>query len=399
MQNGSNRGTGQLVEVLDEVPVASVPARRRFYQPELDGLRFYAFLAVFVCHTLPVEGTFYRGLNLPLPNVWAMIVRSGGAGVDLFFALSAFLITTLLLRERQETGGISLRRFYIRRILRIWPLYFLVVVLGILVADAMPRLSHFWYYTQSLPWYFVVGYLLFVSNWVYALFGSPQSICAPLWTVAIEEQFYLVWPVVAKMLSRRGMMTAGIVTFLFAIATQIGLLLSTSVRGNYAYFGSASRCDALALGIVLALSVERLPKLTRGLRLLLVGCGLIALPVSPWLMYQPGAGGVRVVFGRLIISLACFSILYGCMYSNSKLLTSGWIVQLGKISYGLYAFHFTGLFIVLSLFHPARGFNLLFGKLLGLVMTIVLASVSYRWFESPFLRLKSRFATVPSRPI
>jgi peptidoglycan/LPS O-acetylase OafA/YrhL len=74
-------------------------------------------------------------------------------------------------------------------------------------------------------------------------------------------------------------------------------------------------------------------------------------------------------------------------------------VQLGKISYGLYALHFTGLFIVLSLLHPARGFNLLLGKVLGLVMTIVLASVSYRWFESPFLRLKSRFATVPSRPI
>ena len=71
-----------------------------------------------------------------------------------------------------------------------------------------------WYYTQSLPWYYVAGYVLFLSNWVYAIFGAPQSICAPLWTVAIEEQFYLIWPVVARMLTRRGMMIAGIVTFL-----------------------------------------------------------------------------------------------------------------------------------------------------------------------------------------
>jgi peptidoglycan/LPS O-acetylase OafA/YrhL len=396
MQNRSNGRTGQLIEVLDEAPPARVHVNRRFYQPELDGLRFYAFLAVFVCHTLPVDNTFYQSFNVPLPRLWAVIVRSGAAGVDVFFALSAFLITSLLLRERQETGGISLQRFYIRRILRIWPLYFLVVAVGIVIAHAMPKLSHFWYYTQILPWYYVVGYVLFVSNWVYAALGGPLSICAPLWTVAIEEQFYLIWPVVAKMLSRRGMMIAGIATFLFSIASQIGIVLS-GVRGSYTFFGSTSHCDSLALGIVLALSVERLPKLTCGLRLLLVAGGLIGLPVSSLLMSW--LGGTGVVLGRLIVSLASVSILYGCMYSSSKLLTGSWIVHLGRISYGLYALHFTGLLIVLSLLHPARGFYLLLAKGLGLAMTVFLASVSYRWFESPFLRLKSRFATVPSRPI
>jgi peptidoglycan/LPS O-acetylase OafA/YrhL len=87
------------------------------------------------------------------------------------------------------------------------------------------------------------------------------------------------------------------------------------------------------------------------------------------------------------------------MYSTNKLLTSGWIVQLGKISYGLYALHFTGLLVILSLFRPAHGLSLLAGKMLGFVMTVFLAFVSYRWIESPFLRLKSRFATVLSRPV
>src|ERR1700722_5960803 len=187
----------QLIEAVDPLPLSRAAKPRRFYRPELDGLRFYAFLGVFVCHTVPNEAKFYSDLHLPMPRLLAAVVRSGAAGVDLFFVLSAFLITSLLLRERQETGKISLRLFYIRRILRIWPLYFLVVALGIVFAHTM---ANFWYYTQNLPWYYVAGYLLFVSNWVYAVFGAPQSICAPLWTVSIEEQFYLIWPVFAKML-------------------------------------------------------------------------------------------------------------------------------------------------------------------------------------------------------
>ncbi len=291
---------GQLIEVLGEVPLARDQVQRRFYRPELDGLRFYAFLGVFLCHTLPVHETFYRGLHMPLPWLWVPLVLSGSAGVDLFFALSAFLITSLLLRERQETGGISLRLFYTRRILRIWPLYFLVVALGIVCALTIPN---FWYYTQSLPWYYVAGYLLFVSNWVYAVFGAPQSICAPLWTVSIEEQFYLIWPVFAKMLSRRGMMVAGVVTFLFATASQIAIVVS-GVRGDFTYFGSTSRCDSLALGIILALSVERLPKLKRGLRLLLVASGLIGLLFSSWVTNLPYSSGVHVV-SRAPYYLAC----------------------------------------------------------------------------------------------
>ncbi len=387
----------QLIEVPGKLPIAEAQSQRRFYQPELDGLRFYAFLGVFVCHTLPVEDNFYSGLGMPWPWLWGPVIRSGSAGVDLFFVLSAFLITSLLLRERQQTGGISLRQFYIRRILRIWPLYFLVVTLGILFAHTLPNV---WYYTQSLPWYYIAGYLLFLSNWVYAIFGAPQSICAPLWTVAIEEQFYLIWPLVARMLTRRGMMIAGIVTFLFSTASQVAIVL-TGLRGGFTYFGSASRCDSLALGIILALSVDRLPRLTRGLRLLLVAVGLIGLPFSSWftLTNQSCSPAIRVALGRLIISLASAAILYGCMYSNNKLLTSGWIVRLGKISYGLYALHFTGLLIVLSLLHPGHGFNLLLAKALGFVMTVLLAFVSYRWVESPFLRLKSRYATVPSRPV
>jgi peptidoglycan/LPS O-acetylase OafA/YrhL len=155
----------QRAQVLGELPPAIARTPQRFYQPELDGLRFYAFLAVFVYHTLPQQPAFYRSLHLPLPSLWAAVASSGASGVDLFFTLSAFLITALLLRERQQTGGISLRLFYIRRILRIWPLYFFVLAVAVVLAHIVPG--------QILPWYYVVGYLLFVGNWINVAFGHP----------------------------------------------------------------------------------------------------------------------------------------------------------------------------------------------------------------------------------
>jgi peptidoglycan/LPS O-acetylase OafA/YrhL len=382
---------GQLTGVLHSAPMAVAHTQRRFYQPELDGLRFYAFLGVFICHTLPFDGAFYRRFHLPIPWLWGAIAKSGAAGVDLFFALSAFLITSILLREREVTGGISLRRFYLRRILRIWPLYFLLIAVGVVLAHTMAK--------QSLPWYYVAGYLLFVGNWVHAVFGRPESICSPLWTVSIEEQFYLIWPLLMKMLRRRGMIVAAIVTFLLATVCRLGFMLAGS-SGGFIYYGSVSRCDSLALGILLALFAERLPRLTRRVRWLLLAGGLLGwVASSAWLNEQPGPVDIRMVLGRLIVSLAAGAILYACLHSHSKLVRGEWVVRLGKISYGLYMLHLTGILIMLSLFRPVWGWQLLATKALGFVMTVILAMASYRWVESPFLHLKDKFATVLSRPV
>jgi peptidoglycan/LPS O-acetylase OafA/YrhL len=382
---------GQLTGVLHSAPMAVAHTQRRFYQPELDGLRFYAFLGVFICHTLPFDGAFYRRFHLPIPWLWGAIAKSGAAGVDLFFALSAFLITSILLREREETGGISLRRFYLRRILRIWPLYFLLIAVGVVLAHTMAK--------QSLPWYYVAGYLLFVGNWVHAVFGRPESICSPLWTVSIEEQFYLIWPLLMKMLRRRGMIVAAIVTFLLATVCRLGFMLAGS-SGGFIYYGSVSRCDSLALGILLALFADRLPRLTRRVRWLLLAGGLLGwVASSAWLNEQPGPVDIRMVLGRLIVSLAAGAILYACLHSHSNLVRGEWVVRLGKISYGLYMLHLTGILIMLSLFRPVWGWQLLATKALGFVMTVILALASYRWVESPFLHLKDKFATVLSRPV
>jgi peptidoglycan/LPS O-acetylase OafA/YrhL len=388
-----------LLHLLDDATTTRAQPARRFYQPELDGLRFYAFLSVFVCHALPLDDLFYQRRHFPMPWLWGATVRSGGAGVDLFFALSAYLITSLLLREREKTGDISLRLFYIRRTLRIWPLYFLVIILGLIFAHTSGEHETRWFYYQRLPWYYVLGYVLFISNWIYAVFGAAQSICAPLWTVAIEEQFYLIWPAIMKKLHGRGMIIAATLTFALSLASQVGLVL-IHASPNFIEYGSASRVNSLALGILLALCLDRLPQLSTSGRTILVTTGLLAwIGSSAWMTDTPGSISMRMAFARLVVSVGSGVILYACIHSNNKLLTGNYVVRLGKISYGLYAYHFTGILLALTLLHPVSRWQLLFSKGLGFALTLILALASYRWVESPFLRLKDRFATVLSRPV
>jgi peptidoglycan/LPS O-acetylase OafA/YrhL len=388
----------QLIGPEEAVEPLRVPDRRRFYCPELDGLRFYAFLGVFLCHVLPLDNAFYQNQHAPFPGICAALVRAGGAGVDLFFVLSSFLITTLLLKEREQTGTIRLRWFYFRRILRIWPLYFVVVALGVLFAY-LSRNSSFFYGNVDLPWKLVLGYVFFVANWLYCVVGPSSSVCSPLWTVSIEEQFYFIWPAVMRVASRRAIIIAGVVTFFAAIAGQL-CFVALGTQSAFVYYSSVSRCNALALGILMALLVDSLPGLSGRQRGLLVVAGLIGLVVGsarPTDFY--GYASIPMVFDRMLISLGSAAIFYGCLHSRSRLVTGPWIVQLGRISYGLYMLHMVALLLSLSLLRPARGWPLLGAKAVGLILTVLLAFASYRWLEAPFLRFKGRFAAVPSRPV
>ncbi len=234
---------------------------------------------------------------------------------------------------------------------------------------------------------------------MHAVFGRPESVCSPLWTVSIEEQFYLIWPMLMKILRPRGMIVAAIVTFVLATVSRLGFMLA-GWSGGFIYYGSTSRCDSLALGILLALFADRLPRPSRGARCLLLAAGLAGWIVSSArLNEQPGPVDMRMVWGRLIVSLSAGAILYACLNSHHQLVRGSWVVRLGKISYGLYMLHLTGILIALNLLHPRWGWQLLAAKGLGFVITVLLALASYRWIESPFLRLKDRFATVLSRPV
>ena len=177
----------------------------RFYRPELDVLRFIAFLMVFIVHRMdfmPID---------PAQHYWLYnICLLGDLGVPVFFLLSSFLITELLFRESDETGTIQLKAFYMRRILRIWPLYFLVFY-GLVIL------------TQFVPWSGAkdpatwLAFTFFAGNWWICLHGwVPAYPVNPLWSVSVEEQFYIAIPIIALYLRRPGVKTVSL--FLIAVS-------------------------------------------------------------------------------------------------------------------------------------------------------------------------------------
>ena len=150
---------------------------------------------------------------------------AGAYGVDLFFALSAYLITSLLLRERAATGALDLRGFYLRRILRIWPLYLAFVAFAAVFAALVPG--------QHLPMKYVVGYSLLAGNWIYVFYGLPASFAVPLWTVSIEEQFYLAWPLALRKASVRAMAIIAVGILVVANAWRVWLAVFRSAGGAH----------------------------------------------------------------------------------------------------------------------------------------------------------------------
>jgi peptidoglycan/LPS O-acetylase OafA/YrhL len=325
--------------------------RGGFHRPELDVLRFGAFLLVFVHHALPHSGWMLAG-----------IARAGALGVDLFFALSAYLITELLLRERRSRGAIDIRAFYIRRILRIWPLYYFALLILVPVMSMLPG--------ERMPWAYFATFATFGGNWACAAWGYPPSSFALLWSVSIEEQFYLTWP----WLVRLGEIYLRMIAYaMLAVATATRLVLV--IRGVHhpgIWCNTLARLDPIAGGALLACFLNgSMPEHKRGRRMLWIGLGAALLLGS-------GAVGDNegwpVLVTYPLAAAASVAIIFGILGAR---LRAG--AYLGKISYGLYVFHAAVIRVV-----PP--------PILALPLTIAAAALSYRFLESPFLRLKDRFA-------
>jgi peptidoglycan/LPS O-acetylase OafA/YrhL len=367
----------------------------RFYRPELDALRFFAFLGVFVFHAAPRTMDFYDAAGYPhwLSNLLISAFGAGAYGVDLFFALSAYLITSLMLRERATTGDFDLRSFYLRRILRIWPLYLSFV--------AFAALAPLWTSAQKLPLPYVAAFSLLAGNWVYVLYGLPVSFAIPLWTVSIEEQFYLTWPLAFRKLTVRGM--AMVAVGLLVIANVGRIVLAASGAASQAMeYNTFTRLDPIALGILIALAGNRLPQLKQWQRSALLFIGLVSWVAVFGLcvLYRPDPTNQwRSVLGHPATALASVAILLSVIGSQHPLMRNRQLLYLGKISYGLYVVHEFAHFCAIRLVHASTPRAVLAQSVVGLLLTILIAAASYRWLESPFLKLKERFAHVRSRPV
>ena len=322
-------------------------APKSFYVPELDCLRFLAFLGVFAFHT---RGYLqYSGLPYTLESMIRTIEEAGAFGVDLFFVLSAYLITELLLREKQANGNLNVSAFYVRRILRIWPLYFFFLAIASLATLLGGPGEH-------LNWKHLAGFSLLSGNWAIILWGIPNSVAAPLWSISVEEQFYLCWPPVVKRLSIRGLAGAAIAMLITSNVTRLVLYVLTHPLNQSIWYNSFTRLDPIALGILLALLLRtkriNLGELQRMFLLCICLIAVVAVARYAHLNWNSYPISIAGLFGYPIVALGCFGIVLAMLGVRTPIVRNAALAYLGKISYGLYVYHVLGVWIAESLFGP-----------------------------------------------
>jgi peptidoglycan/LPS O-acetylase OafA/YrhL len=363
----------------------------RFYRPELDGLRFLAFLAVLVNHCQPQQPLEKFTELWPTVGPWiAAVGETAGFGTDLFFTLSSYLITVLLLREQKACGRLHIGRFYARRILRIWPLYFGFLGFAIFV------IPH-WVPTMALDHRYQVAFLLFGGNWALAFWGFPHSAAGPLWSVSIEEQFYLVWPFVILLARGRSLRLVAVGMLLISTLTAI-VFAAAHVSSNMMGFSTPTRLQGIACGLLAAIVFDSGPWKDRAKEWSVAAAVSLVLLVVLVRYTLSAASGIWTF---PVAAFCCLAVLRTVLARGSNsLLARQPFVYLGKVSYGLYVFHLLALSIgtrvlpwaAAEVYYPVRA-------LFALGVSIALATASYYLFERPFLTLKSRFALVPSRPV
>ena len=331
--------------------------------PSLYGIRGVAALAVVLSHI-------------------GVSASNGPYAVICFFVLSGFLITHLLLSERDKTGDVSLRRFYLRRTLRILPAFYCYAAVYVILRliDKYP-----------VDWLFVLGRVTYTANFtpLLPLFSGPRiPTMGHTWSLAIEEQFYLLWPFIfAAFALKRGKLMKGLIVAIVAVWTYRWVVLSLNLNDNYILYAFETRADALAVGCLVAIAnhENRIPR---------------------WLIDWKWVGGVALAiicfcsainlnqprYAWAIIPLACaVLIIQSIAHSQSRWYS--WLEfrpmrALGIISYSLYLYHP----FVIHLPPAIRTVPV------EVAFAILLATGSYVIVERPFLALKDRFSPVPVRP-
>jgi len=327
--------------------------------------------------------------------------------VTFFFVLSGYLITYLLLAERRLTNDISIRSFYLRRALRIWPLYYLVVVLAFFVFPHVPALA-IPRYTDGVAvhivWTFPL-FLLLLPQLALSVY-DPVPFAEPAWSIGVEEQFYLLWPLLMKRV-RSALALALVVIAVIVSARYLALAMATVNRSepvrllfwnqviNYLYF---TRLECMAIGGIFAwLVFEDQRRVLAALRHPFVQLGVYAL--TAWLLITDA---FKPILNYGLFSV-CFAVLILNVSTNPRSLirlSRRPFDFLGDISFSIYMFHEVA--IQLTLYALVRAAGTRFADAganvalyaVSMLSTLAIATVSYLYFERRFLRLKSRSGVI-----
>ena len=360
----------------------------KFKLENLDSLRTIAFLSTFLAHAFYTESE-------PIKNSasfqWAIQFQEIlSFGVPIFFVLSGFLITYLMLKEQEEVGTFSLKNFYMRRILRIWPVYFLVVFIGFAL---FPLVRTYWLHGQFIETANPIYYILFLSNFdqmshVALPFGVGLG---PTWSVSIEEQFYFVWPLFLLIFKKKYFIWA--ILLVLAASIVLTSLLSLSSKHSvfcmmYLSVGGFSAYLAYYYKWFIVKIVRIHPLFFLIIVMLLIVCMNFS----------------TIVFGKFflitaIAFLISYIILFQCYSGKLELKQIPFLEKIGKYTYGLYLYHVICNFIVniaiddLLKIQESELTVVFIKPFLSLGLSVILSIISYHYYEKYFLKLKTRFST------
>jgi peptidoglycan/LPS O-acetylase OafA/YrhL len=365
------------------------------YFENLDGLRFFCFLSVFFYHSFHTENPDLKASET-LHFLTKTVFTNGNLGVNFFFVLSGFLITYLLIKEKAKSQ-INIPKFWMRRILRIWPLYYFCVAFGFILFPWIKTV----FGETSNETANILYYLTFTSNFDLIHNLPDCSVLSILWSVAIEEQFYLLWPILLSIIPARKywvlFVALLVISFIFRFHEQ---------NENVLEMHSLSCMSDMVIGGFGAWAIIYSKKFKANI-LSLNKFVISILYLTFWLIFFFRKSIVAdfemiLPFERAIIAIIMIMIILEQNYSKNsifKLSKLKMISELGKITYGLYCLHFIGILITLK----TTGFlglknslwNVVFLETgLSLLLSIIIAKLSYRWFEKPFLKLKNKFSTL-----
>lgn len=382
------------------------PATRRVYFPQLDGLRFIAYFLVLISHFGNPAAYFEQFPTLQF--LLGKLRDFGWAGVDLFLVLSSFLIFSLLIEERQRTGTVAIKAFYIRRALRIWPVYYPYLIASFIVLPFVINLFlHEASYETTLRVH-LLPFLTFTGNFSYGFsFSSVSLLFGHLWTVCLEEQFYLLPPLLvfffALRFDRRMALTVcGLLAFSFAWRWYV---VANGIPYPMVWVNPLCRMDPFVLGAAGALIVAYRPQWLSTPKTGLLLCAAAGLAFCVVASFPSIQFSWHAVWQLLLIDVgaACLVLATFSLPSMVRGLSWGPLPYLGKITFGLYVFHppAVGAVKLLHLDAALGTAPLSYFLALGatVALNIAVAAASYYFYEAPILKYKAKFEVVRSRPV
>jgi peptidoglycan/LPS O-acetylase OafA/YrhL len=358
------------------------------YDAGIDVVRFLAFLFVFTHHFIFRGG---NSISVNSQQFWSNSIVDrisffGSEGVTVFFCLSGYLLSKLLLRELAETGNISVRSFYLRRILRIWPLYFSYILFCLLASEVLGNQA---IKNSELP-----TLLTFTYNWHQIYVGESRGMPAILWSISVEEQIYLVLPLLLVLFSKWNVTRLALLLILIGYVSRFSMFINdtSAYRNTFCYMST------IGIGIFYAINEVKLKTWFYKNRSLLTFVFILSISLYILSFKSIFSEGYLNIFAfdlTAFLTLFLLLMLSGIQnQSHNKLLWP--FAWLGRRTYGMYVYHWPVLAFMVSrdiFFKESQGISLL-GILFAFVLVVSISAFSYRFFEKPFLNLRKKYQYV-----